>query len=485
MAKSIAWKMNCAVLIVTTAILGQGQTFKTLLKFNGTNGASPLNMNLVQGRDGNLYGTTGGDARNSWGTVFTIGPLGLTTLYNFCSRDGCADGYKPNAGLVLANDGSFYGTTREGGPNSAGTVFKITRQGNLTTLYNFCSMPNCVDGASPYSTLVQGTDGNLYGTTYSGGEYQSEKFCPYGCGTAFRISTNGDFTTIHSFDDAHGSIPTGSLIQGIDGKFYGTTVVGGTNAVGVVFTLTLHGVFDILHNFAATEGNNPLAGLIQAADGNFYGTTTSGGVGFYCNNDNHCGTVFRITSQGVLTTIYNFCVQSGCPDGFATEATLTQATDGNLYASNSNGGANGGGTIFQITTGGSLEILYSFCTFHCTTGRWPLGGLSQSTNGLLYGTTWSGGNSQDDGTVFSLDMGLGPFVTFVRAAGKVGQTGGILGQGFTGTTSVSLNGIPASFTVVSDTFIKATVPAGATTGYVTVTTPTGTLTSNVPFHVIP
>src|ERR1700722_3077963 len=155
MAKSIAWKMNCAVLIVTTAILGQGQTFKTLLKFNGTNGASPLNMNLVQGRDGNLYGTTGGDARNSWGTVFTIGPLGLTTLYNFYSRDGCADGYKPNAGLVLANDGSFYGTTREGGPNSAGTVFKITRQGNLTTLYNFCSMPNCVDGASPYSTLVQ------------------------------------------------------------------------------------------------------------------------------------------------------------------------------------------------------------------------------------------------------------------------------------------------------------------------------------------
>jgi hypothetical protein len=109
-------------------------------------------------------------------------------------------------------------------------------------------------------------------------------------------------------------------------------------------------------------------------------------------------------------------------------------------------------------------------------GGQPFGGLFQATNGLFYGTT--------EYAVFSLDMGLAPFVAFVRATGGVGDTGGILGQGFTGTTDVSLNGIPASFTVVSDTYIEARLPAGATTGYVIVTTPSGTLTSNVPFHVI-
>ena len=112
------------------------------------------------------------------------------------------------------------------------------------------------------------------------------------------------------------------------------------------------------------------------------------------------------------------------------------------------------------------------------------GGLVQATNGILYGTTNAGGYL-DLGTVFSLDVGLGPFVKFVRAASKVGQVGGILGQGFTGTSNVSFNGISSNFTVAADTFITATVPAGATTGYVTVTTPSGTLTSNVPFQVIP
>jgi uncharacterized repeat protein (TIGR03803 family) len=178
-----------------------------------------------------------------------------------------------------------------------------------------------------------------------------------------------------------------------------------------------------------------------------------------------------------LTTLHAFELT----DGFQPFAGLVQATDDNFYGTTAYGGANNFGTVFSITPGGTLSTLHSFDS---SDGYETVAGLIQATNGNLYGASQFGG-ANDAGTIFSLDMGLGPFVTFVRAAGKVGQTGGILGQGFTGTTSVSLNGIPASFTVVSDTFIRATVPEGGSTGYVTVTTPSSTLTSNVPFHVIP
>jgi uncharacterized repeat protein (TIGR03803 family) len=207
------------------------------------------------------------------------------------------------------------------------------------------------------------------------------------------------------------------------------------------------------------------------------------------------GTIFKIDQDGKLTTVYEFCSQPNCADGSEPIGALIQATDGNFYGATIGGGdstcnsGNGGGcgTVFELNhLDGTLTTLH---TFEDTDGSNPAGSFLQATNGTLYGTTLFGGEPLCDksygcGTVFSLSMGLGQFVTFVRAAGKVGQTGGILGQGFTGTTGVSLNGTPASFTVVSDTFIRATVPAGATTGYVTVATPSGTLTSNVPFHVI-
>ena len=166
--------------------------------------------------------------------------------------------------------------------------------------------------------------------------------------------------------------------------------------------------------------------------------------------------------------------------------TLIQATDGNFYGTAAYDGLYPNfGTVFAITPSGTLTTLHNFDS---TDGSYPYAGLLQATTGGFYGTTFAGGSSTacpfGCGTVFSLDMGLGPFVAFVGAAGKVSQTGGILGQGFTGTTSVTLNGIAANFTVVSDTFIKATVPQGATNGYVTVNTPTGALMSNVPFRVI-
>jgi uncharacterized repeat protein (TIGR03803 family) len=266
----------------------------------------------------------------------------------------------------------------------------------------------------------------------------------------------------------------------MDGNFYGTTEQGGAYNSGTVFRITREGALTTLHNFDGADGAQPYAALVQATDGNFYGTTYTGGA-----NGNH-GTVFKITGGGVLTTLYSFCAQANCADGEGVFAGLVQATDKNFYGATAFSGANGGGTIFEITTGGILTTLYSFGT----DGSHPVGALIQDTNGNFYGTTLLGGeltcNPPDGcGTVFSLDVGLGPFVTFVRPSGRVGHTGPILGQGFTGTTSVLLNGTPVTFTVVSDTYIRATVPAGATTGYVTVTTPSGTLTSNVPFHVIP
>lgn len=163
------------------------------------------------------------------------------------------------------------------------------------------------------------------------------------------------------------------------------------------------------------------------------------------------------------------------------------ATDENFYGTTQEGGdlncipPYGCGTLFDITPSGALTTLH---IFEQSDGGYPSGGLLQATNGMLYGTTSIGG-SEGDGTVFSLSMGFNPFVAFVRDAGRVGGTDGILGQGFTGTSGVAINGIQAQFEVKSDTFIRATVPAGATTGYVTVATPGGTLTSNVPFHVIP
>jgi len=228
---------------------------------------------------------------------------------------------------------------------------------------------------------------------------------------------------------------------------------------------------------------------VQAADGNFYGTTFYGGTGSgYDEGDYYyTGTVFKITPSGMLTTLYNFCSQNDCTDGSAPASALIQATDGNFYGTTSGGGADiVDGTVFEITPSGTLTTVDLVDLGY---GNAPLAGLVQGTNGALYGTTYNGGTDNSYacnagcGTVFSLSVGLGPFVSLASTSGKVGKTIEVLGQGFTGTTAVSFNGTPATYTVVRDTYLKATVPSGATTGFVTVTTTRGTLTSNKPFRV--
>jgi len=473
------WKKACGVFVLFAAtIAAPAQTFKSL-SFDVADGAAPSGA-LVQGLDGNVYGAASAGGADGVGTVFKVTPHhGITTLYNFCSQTNCADGQYPDAGLTLGTDGNFYGTTGWGGANicgpnlGCGTIFKITPAGKLTTLYSFCSQPNCVDGTNPEAVLLQGLDESLYGTTVAGGDN--------GFGTVFKLTPSG-VTTLYSFcsqpNCADGQSSYGGLILATDGNFYGTTGRGGANGGGTIFKLTEGGSFSTLYTFCSQpgclDGAAPYGGLIQAIDGNLYGTTLGGAN---CNILYGCGTIFRITLTGTLTSLYNFC-QTNCLDGGSPWAGLLQATDGNLYGTTSDGGLNNGGTIFRSTTDGMLTTLYSFYY-----GENPMAGVVQGTNGNIYGTTSRGG-SYGVGTVDSLSLGLGPFVETLGTFGKVGSKTLILGSDLTGTSSVVFNGTAAAFTTISKTEVKTIVPAGATTGYVTVTTPSGTLTSNVPFHVI-
>ena len=330
----------------------------------------------------------------------------------------------------------------------------------MATLHSF----DLADGAQPYAALVQATSGDFYGTTSGGG--------PNNAGTVFKISPGGSLATLHTFDGSDGAQPYTALVQARNGDFYGTTPFTG---YGTVFKITPGGTLTTLHIFNSTDGSFP-SGLIQAIDGNFYGTTYQGGANVTCNNG--CGTVFKITPQGTLTTLHN----SDSVDGTNPIAVLDQATDGNFYGTSYTGGTNGGwGTVFKVTPSGTLTTLHSF---GLTDGAQPYGPVAQATSGIFYGTATNGG-ANNDGTLFSLAVGLGPFVETQPASGKVGAKVIILGTDLTGTTSVTFHGTPAIFTVVSKSEIRTTVPAGATTGKVTVKTPSNTLLSNVPFRVRP
>jgi len=466
------------VLAVFATGSAQAQTFTTLYSFEGAAGAQPY-AGLVQGTDGRFYGTTQGGGAQRKGTAFKITSSGgLTRLLSF---DG-TDGEIPQSGLLQATDGNLYGTAESGGTNSNGTVFKITSSGNLTTLYNFCSQSGCTDGGTPTARLVQATDGNFYGTTFGGG---TDNGClpGYGCGTVFEITSSGTLTTLHSFDSTDGANPFAGLVQATDGNLYGTTEGGGANSNGgTVFKITPSGKLATLYSFCSqsgcTDGISPIAGLVQATDGNLYGTTEGGGA-------SGGGTVFKITPSGKLTTVYNFCSQSGCTDGDTPTAGLVQATDGNFYGTTFAGGASNGGTVFKITPSGKLTTLYNFCSQSgCPDGGAPFAGLLQATDGTLYGTTLYGG-AKDRGTFFSLSVGLGPFVETLPTSGEMGTNVIILGTSLTRGNSVTFNGTAATFTVVSRSEITTTVPTGATTGPVQVVTPDGTLTSNVNFRVTP
>jgi len=461
----LAVRVLVAVAIAIGAAGARAQTFSVLYNFGAT--GDPLNPSyegiIAQGRDANLYSTSPNANSSANGTVFAITPSGtLTVLYGFI------DGNLPKSGLTLGTDGNFYGTTFQATSDS-GEVFKVTPSGSLTVLHTFT---NGNDGGAPVAPPIEGTDGNFYGTTTTGGAN--------GWGTVYKITSSGTLATIYSFVDwAHGVDQWAPLVQGTDGDFYGVTYEGGSSGGGVAYKITASGKFTLLSNLSGIGGT--VGPLVQGSDGNFYGTTFQGGA-------NSFGTVFKMTPSGKLTVLHNF---SGT-DGSGPYAGLTLANDGNFYGVTYEGGnstncQSGCGTIFQISPKGKLTVLYNF---DMTTGMYPYVTLIQHTDGVLYGDTAEGGTNQKEctqgcGVFFSLNMGLKPFVSMVLASGKVGSNVEILGQGLTGTKSVSFNGTAARFNVVSDTYLTATVPNGATTGSVQVTTPGATLTSNKVFRVTP
>jgi len=419
--------------------------FTTLANFIATNGATPEGA-LVLGADGNLYGTTyyggtastGGNGQDAFGTIFSMAPSGgPTTLYSFTNG---TDGSGPAAGLIQSSaDGNFYGTTSgQNGQHGFGTVFKYaTATSTLTTLYAFTGAG---DGSVPLAGLVQGTDGNFYGTTSAGGTN--------GAGTIFQFQpSSGSLNTLYSFQClaantgcTDGRVPLAGLIQGTDGNLYGTTSAGGTGGAGTIFNITTTGTLTTLYSFCVAsgciDGSTPVAGLMQAADGNFYGTTQVGGT---TNN----GAVFKYTPGQGLTTLYSF-TGSG-PDGGSPAATLVLGTDGNFYGTTQQGGAGNSGTVFQVTPAGSLSSL----PLSGTDGSNPAAALVQcptsttscpSSGVSLYGTAKNGG-SNSDGTVFSV-MFTGP-VTYT-ISGQVT----LAGSGLSGVT-VTLSG-SQSGTVVTN-----------------------------------
>ncbi|QAU25381.1 hypothetical protein EO087_04375 [Dyella sp. M7H15-1] len=347
---------------------------------------------LIQGKDGNIYGTTRYGGVHDKGTVFKVTPDGtVTVLHSF--GDSANDGANPQAGMVLGSDGNFYGTTRFGGDYNNGTMFMVALQPDGTVKETVAySFAYAFTGAYPRTGVIQGKDGNFYGTTYSTGQGFM--------GAVFRMlrSQPGDFFFVqheYPFQGPDGANPRASLIQGKDGNFYGTTRSGGVYGKGVAFKIEVNSDGSlketVLHSFSGgSDGADPRAGLIQGEDGYFYGTTYSGGV-------NGNGTVFQVKPNGV-EVLHAF---GGSDDGANPLGDLIQGSDGNFYGTTHSGGTHQIGTVFKVTPSGTETVLYSFGSSGGTDASYPRAGLIQGSDGSFYGTTSAGG-TYNVGTVFKV-----------------------------------------------------------------------------------
>ena len=488
-------------------------TLTTLVSFTGTNGpavgSNPI-CGLTLGTDGSLYGVTQFGGSSGLGTVFKVTTAGVfTSLVSFTGTTGAALGSNPRAGLILASDGNFYGTTAAGGSGGGfGTIFKMTPAGTLTTLVNFTGTTGAALGSTPLGALVQGSDSNFYGTTNLGGANN--------LGTVFVISPAGALTTLVNFTGttgtAVGSSPKGGLVQAGDGSFYGATLSGGAGGFGNLFKVAQGGVFTSLISFTGTTGTNlgtsPNGSLVLGVDGAMYGTTSAGGL-------NNAGSIFRFTTDGQFATLVNLnaapvfgrpgqssggdlygtttgggtalgygTVYSGTPGNatqllaplvptsgttaLASRGGLLLAADGNFYGTTASGGAGNLGSVFSLTPAGVLNTLVSFTSTGAVAGSSPLAQLITGSDGSLYGTT-SGGGSSSGGTIFKVTLG-GTFTNVIN---------------FTGTSGANLGSSPqAPLIIGSDGNYYGTTAAGGTGGgFGTVfkLTTGGTLTTLVNF----
>ena len=448
-------------------------SYKDVYTFS-TSGPYGLYANVVQGLDGAYYGTTSYGGTNGSGTVFRLMPGGaFKVIYSFCKLANCADGAEPSQPLLVGTDGNLYGTTLFGGTGTAqcgsgcGTVFKVTPAGILTTLHSFCTVSPCDDGASPSSGLIEGRSGGFYGvTSAAGGSYLQ--------GTVYKITSSGTLTTVYAFciqnGCADGETPRSGLVQGPNGHLYGTTDSGGQYGYGEIFELSLTGQILVVHSFDKTDGQGSFSPLLLGANGTFYGSAEYGGSTM-CGA-NPCGTLYKMTPTGGFTTLVNFDGTNGSlPVG-----PLVQGIDGYIYGITNGGGTNSSGTFFRMGPAGKVATVFNFCTAPCTGGYYPDYGVIQGTNGLFYGIAGSG---EDGGSVvYSINTGLGPLLLTVPLAAEVGASVRILGSNLAGATAVSFNGTSQpEFAVVSASEITTTVPEGATSGKIEVTTDGGTVVS--------
>ncbi len=463
--------VTIALSVIFVVAIASAQTYTPLYTYPGTdNNTSGITYQSVlsQGQDGDLYSTIQTNGQYNDGSVYKMTPSGgYTLLYSFCAEGGgcLSTGAIPTGGVTLGFDGNLWGTTANGGKDGAGTAFKITPSGTLTSLYQFT---NGTDDSAPTYTLIQGQDGNMYGVSEV--QYQGQY------GSFFKLSTKGKITA-HPFALTNGATPN-LPVQGTDLNFYGTTQGGGdpTCKCGVIYKATAAGKITALHVFKGypNDGYRPIGILVQGSDGAFYGTTYQGGA-------NNIGSVFKITAAGVYTMLYSFGTVT--PDASEPISGLTVGSDGKFYGTGSHGGSKGDGALYQITSTGTESLVYSFCSVSCTDGFSPTTPMVLHTNGKFYGNT--AGNSLGGSVFYSFDMGFKPFAKLETWSAKVGVKAEVIGQGFTGATAVSFNGVSATFNNVSDTYMTATVPAGALTGPVTVTTFTGKLLSDRSFLVVP
>jgi uncharacterized repeat protein (TIGR03803 family) len=322
-----------------------------------------------------------------------------TVLYSFAGSVSNADGAEPASGLVEDGAGNLYGTTLYGGTGLFGCPFGCGTVFKVNTAGSETVLHSfgetAADGESPeYGYLVRDGSGNLYGTTSYGGADDS--------GTIFRLSASGQETVLPFGGGAHGAFPYAGLVPDTAGNGYGTTYLRGSGCppygCGTVYKVSSAGKESVLYSFTGPpDGEWPKSGLVWNSSGNLYGTTQYGGA----NGD---GTVFEVTATGKETVLYSFCSQAGCVDGAYPYSGLVQDSAGNLYGTTVNGGANGAGTVFEVATTGKETVLYSFCSQSgCVDGAYPYSALVRDSSGNLYGTTQYGGaNSADAGTIFEV-----------------------------------------------------------------------------------
>lgn len=340
---------------------------------------------------------------------------GFEVLYKFCSQQNCTDGLWPYAGLLPDNQGNLYGTTGAGGTSpcrlyGCGTVFKLAPDRTETVLHAFTAN---LDGSGPYGGVIADAQGNLYGTTATGGSSGCGGIS-YGCGTVFKVTPQGTESVLYAFGgNGDGAYPLAGLVSDQAGNLYGTTSDGGggTQCIvqfggcGTVFRVSAKGKEKILYAFTGgSDGANPQASLVIDAAGNLFGTAAYGGNISACNQglSPGCGTVFEVAADGTEKTLYTF---GGGNDGWGPVANLIEDKSGNLYGTTQAGGSTtacngvGCGIVFRIAPDGTETVLYDFTGGN--DGAHPSAGVIADAKGNLYGTTQSGG-ADNEGTVFKL-----------------------------------------------------------------------------------